>query len=1000
MAGGLGVVIVVLIGWMALSSAGRPGRPTPAAPPPPPRSSSAGPTGTDQAQIVGLSNVRIEMLDSKQPDRRAGVLTFVDMDPLEGRTYAVASPEGLIWLRDGGAVRIRGAAGKLYMPDRAKEPESGTLSGGVTVELFAAPTRGVVDPATQTPMATFTTASVSFDTALGSISTSEAFRFESDQATLTATGLNVLMNRATQRLELAEIGSAGEIRVRPENRRSEEPAAVVEAGPAVPSAAVEVPVRVPVESQYRAEFREGVMVTESTRQLEAKTLSVWARLIDNRLAAGAIAPIRTARRAVVGVEKEPAARPVMLAGMATSDAAWWSGVSMAWAGADVPGAGVPRWELVGPARPMEIVMAWSGSCVIAPTTSAAELARDDVAMRFESGTGAAVRFSDETRAARGAADVIEYYASTRRLVLDSAADERTTLTLGSAGSAKARRIEAALGAGLVRFVGPATFMLDRGSAARASATEQTDVTLDLRDGALTGDVRQVALSGKVDARDERSSLAASFVRVDLSPAGDGRSGVSRLVAQGEVRAESGDSRLSAGEADVSFSPRAGGIAPRHLTARAGVEVSRGGQSLRARTLEASLVGGDGVPVDVSSVRAEGAVRVADAADGTSAAAERLAGAFDVSVARATRPQRIELWGQPAELGRTRGDERTTVRGAAIEVSAPGPMLRVVGAGEFEHVRLSRSQRLVATWTESLAFDDVAGTVAIDGGALLTAEGDERSRDRIEAGRLELVLGRDGAAENGRSLMSARALNSASGAGAGREGGMARLESRRYDGPIRAGGALERLLALDGGTIEVDVVAGTLRVPGAGRLLVRDARRRSEVAATQTARASMDSGGLSSGSRGDALFQWDGSMAYNRGTGEAELLRNVRLTHRRLQDEMLTAMRCDRATAVVVEQTDSAGPGAQLAAVRAFGSVEIVSAAEGAGGAAGAQREMVAEAAEYDSVRGVMRASGSAGQMVRFIDTATGSPVQAAGVVWDLVQDRLSIEQMSTVTMPR
>lgn len=1005
---GLGLFILGGIGWMTLSSAGRPGRPTPAAPPPPPRTVGT-PTTGEETQIVGLSDVRIELLDQSDPSRKAGLLTFADMDPLEGRRYAVNEPDGLIYMRDGGAIRIRAANGTLYMPDRAKEPESGTLEGGVRIEFFERRVDGLaIDPGRDPVQATFTTPTLRFDTALGSVTTSERFTLESEQVSLAAQGLNILMNRAAQRLELAEITSSGVLRIRPEragrtpgstaaakpSTAAKEPAGAA-AVPTAQAAASVVKTRPATPVHYRADFRQGVTLSESRRALAARRLEVWARLVDNQLAPGAIVPIRTVS---VRPPQTPVPASLLPRGVGGE---WWA----SWrsdSDSSVPMAGAPAWRAAEPSGPLEIALAWEGSCMIAPLIEApAELSRDEVALRFSGDAGVPVTLRDSTPGgtnASGAADGIEYFATTRRLVLDSAAAGATTLDLPQSGRAEGRRIEAALGAGLVRFVGPARFTLAaaRRAGASATASEQTDVTLDLRDGALTGQVRQLAFTGDVKAVDEQGSIAAGFVRVDLAP-GVARNRVSRVIAEDAVVATARDARLQAERADVVFDPSTDDVAPRQLSASGEVEVSRSGQLLAGDELEAGLVGGGGTPVEISGVRARGGVRFADAAQGTSAEAETLVGAFETTGERASRRQRVELAGANAFVRRALNGESSEVRGSAIELEGPSPAMRVVGAGTFRHERPGGAgmQTLSAAWSESMRFDDAAGTVDAVGQASAVAHVDERSRDRVDAERIELTLARGapgggvGAEGASRSLASARAI--------GAPGRLARVESRRYDAPIEAGGRLERVLALDGPRIELDQAAGTLVVPEAGRLLVRDARQRSELAATETVKTGLAGG---EGSRGDALFQWDGSLTYNRVSGEAELTRNVRLTHRRLQDGQITAMNCDRAVAMV--RVDDAGTtGTQLSSVRATGTVSVVSgAAMTTGQAPPPQREMVADVAEYDAVRGVIRAGGSPGRLVRFFDTSSGSPVSAAGVVWDLVQDRISIEQMSTVTAPR
>jgi hypothetical protein len=237
-----------------------------------------------------------------------------------------------------------------------------------------------------------------------------------------------------------------------------------------------------------------------------------------------------------------------------------------------------------------------------------------------------------------------------------------------------------------------------------------------------------------------------------------------------------------------------------------------------------------------------------------------------------------------------------------------------------------------------------------------------------------------------------------------EGTNARVESRKYASAVSAIGSdtplppLEQAVYLEGPSIAADNTSGTLDVPAAGRLLLRDARERAEVAAAADKESSPDG-------RGDALFDWDGSMRYRRDVGQIELTRNVRLTHRRLQDAMVTNLRCDRLIAGVNVPT----PGTpskkeehpQLTSVNATGSVYVSSGpASKAGQTQPPQRELSADMVDYDTIRAIVAARANPGAFISFIDTSRGSPLTASSIIWNLIDDRVTVDAPQPITAPR
>src|SRR5687767_7533450 len=66
---------------------------------------------------AGGDQIRIKLIDKKDPGRRAGIMIVDSMDPLQGHQYSVTKPDAWLYPKDGGAIRIQAAHGRLYMPD-------------------------------------------------------------------------------------------------------------------------------------------------------------------------------------------------------------------------------------------------------------------------------------------------------------------------------------------------------------------------------------------------------------------------------------------------------------------------------------------------------------------------------------------------------------------------------------------------------------------------------------------------------------------------------------------------------------------------------------------------------------------------------------------------------------------------------------------------------------------------------------------------------------------
>ncbi len=1047
-ASGLALLFVVILAYVFLTSSGAPTRRRDQLPAPPeaPRMAGSAATTAPQGELVGLKNSRLEFLDKDDPTRTAGRLVFQSMDPLEARNYAIDLPELWFFPKDGSSIRVRAQSARLYMPDRAKEPESGRLAGDVLVEVFQRASQGrPVDPEKDKPALTFRTRALNFDGVIGSVTTSDPFTINSEQADFSGVGLDILFNRSAQRLEMLQIAKGDALTIHPDRVRSgrREPrtpsAPAPGPGPAAPTG---TPVAAPAtDVHYRATFAQTVTLTQNERTIEADALTLWTRLTNGKLAPDAITPIRFSRaaspQAAPGRTTNP---PPWLAAPDLGSPAWVptatdpSALPIAFAPSPAIAPGAPAARTLADNPDAPIVLRWAGPCVVQPLDAPPEeLARDQMALRFSADAGGSVRARDAARGAVLTASSLQYGATSRTLAIagepasEGVPARAATLELPGAGEASAARIEADLAHGLIHMPGPSTFTVaarEAGTATedrpRLSCAEQADLTLDVVDGELTNTLKQATFAGDVRIVDRASSLTARFVRADFVRTPLRPAALTRLIAQGaaDMRSDKEGSagRLRGESIDIAFDAGASAVEPTSITAQREVKVERGSDRVGAGYLEATLARGPRGSTDVVAARALDGVTYANEAQNLAMTADELQAdlASDASLPSGRR-QVVELAGQKVTLARA---QETSISGLRMRLDGVGPRIEVFGPGEFSHRSMSPGQggtagavasEAHATWTTGMTFDDAAGVVTCDGEAVATASPDPRTRDRFQGEHVTITLapreaGATAPAAGGepldrsrseqRRVLSARARGSILDRA---DGTNAKVESRRYAASAGEGAApaLEQAVYLEGASISADHAQGTLEVPAAGRLLLRDARERPE----------RTDGSASPDGRGDALFDWDGSMRYRRESGQLELTRNVRMTHRRLQDAIVTNLRCDRLVAGVnvgaPGQSGASEGKAQLTSVNATGSVSVSSGPPVTPGATPPpQRELSADMVEYDTARSVIAARANPGGHVSFIDTARGAPVNAASILWNLVDDRISVDSPQPVSAPR
>jgi lipopolysaccharide export system protein LptA len=1003
-AAGLGAVFVCVVGWYLIGGL----RPLAQAEEPEPVTAHSGSVGDlalgSPPQIAGAGAGRFDLMDRHDPRRRAGELSFASMDPLPGHRFTLSKPAAWLYTRGGQTIHVRGDAGDIYRPDEEKEPEAGTITGDVVVDVYAPRRDGAkINPAVDMPAVTLKAPRLAFDTQLATLTTDDPFTVESPEMFMAGTGLHAVLNQVRERLESLSIKEGDRLVIRQGAGKNQaaatsaapepapgKPAATGPGGSAQAAASATGPAAAPPASKkaaevlYHALFEQNVVVFQEGRTLEAEQLDLWGRTIDNKLPEGAIArfkplsPPSGQQSGGAHVEAEPAAPPAAGPGTPAAPAA------------------------AAPGAPGELVLRWSGPCTVTPLPEAPPQLKDDhVALRFVAPKTGTVVFRDLDQDAAGHAAAIEYGATTRRLLLQGGPDSPASMAMGDGRALEAPRVEADAGTGLIHIPSAGVLTDEAGRDARLEWGTQADLTFQVRDGTVTNMLKQATFDGGFKATQREGSLTGGFARADFVPGADEKPSLSRLIVDGKAVADSAASEhLEADHLDIGFAPAAGGrtVIARSLTASGNAKAETKSTHLTADQIEAQLE--EGVPgrAEVASATARGTVRYADDDEHVTAEADdmRLDHGRDSRVGGPDGRRRIvDMTGKNVVLSLK---DQTTISGTQMRVNGLTERLEVFGPGLFDHTDPGKAV-VHAAWTGGMSFDNTAGLVDCYGDAGVINTPDPWTRDHIEAERIKLELMGSSEAkslglEQGSDRRLLRAL--AYGSVLDRDGGInAKITSERFtaDSAATDGKRLIQMDYLEGPTIIADNDAQTLDVPSAGRLMVVDRRPDSKSAPATSA----DQPAGPTGSKGDALFDWEGTFHADRAKGEMQMRRGVQMTHRALKDHAITNLNCDMLSASTRPGNERGG----LESATATGAVYATSGPEAQPGQPRPLRkELVADTVHYDAATRVMDAAANRGGIVTFFDPLRGTPGSAEAVRWDLNSDRIDVTHPGPIVGPR
>lgn len=756
---------------------------------------------------------RLQFADKKDPARLQAELAYATLDPLGGGYYKLGRPKAWIYFRDGRVLYLQADAGRFRMPGRAQRPESGDLTGGVLWRMFNPHTTPdgkkdltrPIDIEKDTPLLIGYTPSASFDATLLEISSDDPVSISWATGTFEADGLLVRLNELRERIEVLKTGK-GQIHASaqselgpkqkpappalaadaptkpPASTPAEQPAskptttlAKSDAESAPPSAFVGPP-KPPKEALYRCLVTENVTLSQRGRSLTSDTLEIFARTLDNRLPANAIAPLAFAGQLATPADSKPQPSPASAGEAPKAPAAPHkpepaSEPSAIPAPKPVIASSTPEPKPMYAHTPDDIVLAWSGPMVITPA-QADPLPKllaggNDIGVRFSTerpGGLSYMTLSDPATKAVAVCSTIEYGATTRDLsVLSGAGQDSVSVFAPEIGRAVVPGFSINLGTGIAHVPGGGVLGALRGlpagltpaatpaaaSGADASKelpsdlarqitwSDQADFQLAKVGGKLSTGLEMASFAGQVVARDRSSSIAGDAIRAEFAPPAAAAAGAKdapsassllrRLNVRGNVIAVAGekvpdpralpalDPHLSAEELDVSFAPVPGSseVEPTFVQGRGKVVAANRDAAIRAGKIEARL-----------GKRPGGESGVLDMVATDKAEFERADGVFATAdVIRADAVKNFaDLTGKDVRIGR--GASQILCTRARLDGQAE--TLVVNGAGQFEHRQLDSSSQgtfpavIAAGWDKGMVYDNTRGTIDCDGRATFSS----------------------------------------------------------------------------------------------------------------------------------------------------------------------------------------------------------------------------------------------------------------------------------------
>ncbi|GAB4552377.1 MAG: hypothetical protein Tsb0013_14660 [Phycisphaerales bacterium] len=833
------------------------------------------------------------------------------------------------FFRDGRVVRLRADEGEIR-GQRGEEPESGLLTGDVSIALYPAGATEAdaiaheQDAGGVAPEIAFTTNQMRFDTTLGQGVAPGQVMISGPGIRLDGRGLTIRFGTESgsddPTLLLVRLDASDGLQLWPDrlprNDQRSRPSGEASHDAGENRTNPEAPVDPTV---YAFRLSGDVAIARSSYTLRADALEAHARLFGGSLRADAIAPIRMR-------EEDPGTPETRRATGAP----------------DAPDYRQPE---------APILVTWNGPLELSPVLNPpGVLDYDDVAVRFISDREEGVRLGDDLAGVSLAARTITYFAtgalfearagSPRGVVIDAERVAQLACSSLDVDLSDSPAIRA-----FARTPGVATDAQGRSlrwnGRADASALMGRDRLIPVA----------LDLSGGVDLATASDTAGARNLRIAFDPEGRPQ----RIEAWEDVRAEQHDhGRSITGDRATLTLANDDGRPTLTRTEVTGVVRARDGE----RTFQAQSMIADFEASDVTHVSAERGVLVT-LENGLAISCERL----NSDRGRGT----IDLVGtDDAPVSVTRNDDVLTLHASVGSARVEETRERITGfgpgAGTMTTDDPSAPYRAASmTWGGGFVFDAQQERLELLGGVGIRAEQDDDETHTARAERAEIDLA-------GVDAQATRVVGARLYAGPGPDGeeipATAEARRTRQDPDAQDGErVLESLLNIRSGELLVDVDAQTVDAPGAGRLVVEDQREPDPDATSNDA-----------DTRGTSVFRWTGAMALQLDAGTASLERDVSVRHLPRNADDVTQLDCQRLDAYFAPSDANGGRGFTINRLVARESVYA--------GYRGL--ELLADSLEYLASREQITAEASPGNRVTVFDPDRAGHYTASSVLIDLV----------------
>ncbi len=973
----------------------------------------------------------IQITDEDDPTRLSAEILAERYDPDGPTIRLVEKPRAWLFGDDNAAWLIEADRGRFYIPEGESSPREGTLTGNVIARRYepdpANPTDPVYDrpdPETDRPALTATTDEpLRFNLDILTFETDGLLEITTDTLEFRGRGAFVVLNETRESIQTLRVDRGERLVYTPppppepsgeavpptptspdDGATTRAPLRTDPAGHAILRTALTQQAEAPDDEapkidHYLVVFSDTVRGVSGPRSIDADRLTVWARLIDNKLPdapfmpadaapASARSPLEAALLAVVAAQPVDASDPAMDDPAAPADPITTQAVTEA---STDPSMQAPQ---------DPVVLTWTGPLTVEPLEdSPAQLdLGDNLALRFEA-TDGEVDMADADSGATGRALAATYFAQRERIELEGSGGS-IVLTSPDAGEIKGMNaVEIELAAGVVTIPTAGELLGREHNLASATPrpqsvawTESASFAFAVEDGRMTDRLERAAFRGRdrgvrgasedatilgdtLIARFETPEGAAPQLRrleVEHALADDGRGGA--------IGAEAMDVLFDRGTRGEDLDPTRAVLTGDAFARREGRE------SITAQWIDARLGRDADDNVTVTTAQAREDIAFTDGAGvegrGATLYADTLA-----QTATITGPEGLDDRGEPITWVRQQG---TRIAGPDIRLDGTARTVMVYGAGVFDHTGTEAEARPIrAAWTGMMTFDDRAGTVACLGGVEAESPGPNGSIDSVVGDRLEITLQpldpETGEAPEGDRLRFAEVFGS--------DTTPARVESRSYapaetdsesddgDRPIAA------LYRLESTTIRFAATDDRIVVPAPGRLFVLDHREADEPAPRDDAAEGDDGSPLAGagGSRGTTLVTWEGSMDFDRAIGRAVCRQDARIANKPLGAERLSEVLADTITAAF-----STGDSGDLRWAVAEGDALLRMEDT---------REILADRLIYNPEARSIQALGENGKRVEITDLLRGTTTNARAVIWDLASDRITLTNPGAIVAP-